>query len=520
MLSRLPIPGKRILAVEMAGSDIRAAVVQSKGRKCEIVDFATLKRPDSQEDLIDVPTLKSLAERLGVSGGAAVFVSPMARAFELLMDRSKIKSLNSYQLCEAVKWETEPYTGISGQVALIGVEARREPKAKPGEIVYDEIDQTTVNVTVVERNVYRAIRERFKVAGFTLARIYPPEACFYYALSRDNLDTPRAILEVGPDYSNFAVLSGGLPLQINTLSLSQESIAAHISGESVSQELVESLRFTIRQVPEPEPLILSGPGAADAKVAAFIADLCPGGAQPLELSRLAGVADTRGDASHAVFGTVVGAALRELGGPAGRQVGVNDSVPLGLRIRRSAYLVPVVVTVLLLLVLAGHFVFMKYQIRNYEAQIAKHRETLKQHKANIAAYEEILAQREEVTEQVQKIENRLNYMENLADKEMSRIIACIQDMGAVVPPSVSLESIIQNGESSFKIVGSAFSLDGPTIYGTAIQEQDWCEAVTVEKITADGKGGKRVVSKASNKAGPPLQKFDFEITVRTKTKLP
>lgn len=113
------------------------------------------------------------------------------------MDRAKIKGMKPYQLREAVKWEVEPYTGISGVTALIAVERKPEPKAKPGDIVYDDDEQTTVNVAAIERNVYRAVRERFKVAGFRLTRIYPPEACFYYVLHMDGRDTPRAVLRWG-----------------------------------------------------------------------------------------------------------------------------------------------------------------------------------------------------------------------------------------------------------------------------------------------------------------------------------
>lgn len=70
------LPGRRILAVEMAGDDIRAAVVRRQGRGFEIIDYASLKRPETGEDLPDVASLKALAERLGVGGGAAVLVSP------------------------------------------------------------------------------------------------------------------------------------------------------------------------------------------------------------------------------------------------------------------------------------------------------------------------------------------------------------------------------------------------------------------------------------------------------------
>ena len=199
-------------------------------------------RPDPEDDLPSVDALKALAERLQRSGGPAVFVTPMARAFDLLMDREKTAGFRHYQLVEAVRWEVEPYTGISGANALVGVEAMRRPEAAPGEVVFeDEDDQATFNVSAIERNVYRAVRERFRAAGFSLVRIYPPDVTFYMPLMTAPAEAPRAILEVGEDYSNFAILRGGVPEQINTLSLSRDAIRTHVDGNGFSAELEDAL---------------------------------------------------------------------------------------------------------------------------------------------------------------------------------------------------------------------------------------------------------------------------------------
>lgn len=525
------LPGRRILAVEMAGDDIRAAVVRRQGRGFEIIDYATLKRPETGEDLPDVASLRALAERLGVGGGAAVLVSPLARAFELLMDRAKIKGMKPYQLREAVKWEVEPYTGISGVTALIAVERKQEPKVKPGDIVYEDDEQTTVNVAAIERNVYRAVRERFKVAGFRLARIYPPESCFYYVLRMDGRDTPRAVLEVGQDYSNFAVLSGGIPQQINTLSLSQESIAAHVSGEIPSQDLVDTLRFTVRQVPEPEPLVLSGPGATDQAVADFISEFCPHGAVPLDLPRSAGLADAKGDRSHAVYGTVVGAAMRELHGATSRMAGIDDSVPLAVRIRRSAYLVPVAITGLLILTLAGHFVFMKHQERVFKDEIASFEKEIKDRKSRIAQYEDLSKELAKVQAENEQAAKRLDYMLNTADKGVLRLIESLRDLGRVRPDSVSLDSIVLTGSTTLTITGSATQPTAPGDYATAIQALAWCETVVLNGISAGGSAAgktgaaapagnrqpaKSPVPRSGGTAADAAGTFGFALTVTVK----
>jgi hypothetical protein len=513
------MPGKRILAVETAGDDVRAAVVRGWGKAMEIMDYATLKCPDAKDPLPDATTLHALAERLGVSGGAAVLVSPLARAFELFMDRDKIQGLKPHQLREAVKWEVEPYTGIDGSAALIAVERKPEIAAKPGEIVFEEDDHSVINVAAIERNVYRAARERFKMAGFRLVRVYPPEACFYYVLNRENLETPRAVLEVGQDYSNFAILNGGVPEQINTLSLSRETLSAHISGELISQDLVDTLRFTIRQAPEPEPLVLSGVGVADGDIANFIADLCPNGAVVLDLPRTAGLTDAKGDPSHAAYGTVVGAAMRELRGRSERQTGIDDSEPLMVRVRRSAYLMPVAVTAFLVLFLSGHYAFMRFKEEDFKARIAEYERTLKENKEAVAAYEGVLAEREGVLTKRDQAKKRLDYMENQADKKFDWILTGLGDIGRVIPAQVSLASITQEGEKGFFLEGNALNLEAPGLYATRLQEQSWCESAVLEYLasgTGGGGGGKTAPAPRAVTRSGSGEQFQFQMRVNVK----
>ena len=515
----LPIPGRRVLAVEMAGDEIRATVVKSRGRGFEVVDFAVIHRPDERDDLPDVESLKALCERLGVSGGTGVLVSPMARAFELLMDKVKIKKLNGHQLQDAVKWEVEPYTGINGGSALIAVERTPEAKSKPGEIVYDDDDQTMVHVAAIERNVYRATKERFKVAGVRLARIYPPESCFYRALDLDGVEQPQAVLEIGRDYSNFAVLRSGVPEQISTLSLSLDSISAHLRGEVLSQDLVDTLRFTARQTPEPEFLMLTGPGATDPAVVEFVAGFAPYGARPLVLSRSAGVADARGDSANAVYATVVGAAMRELSGVRAREAGVTDSIPLGLQIRKSAYLAPVVVTGVLVLALTGHYAFMKYKEADYKGRIAEYEKELKHRKEEMSKYEGLSKELKQIEADIDQSEKRLAYMRDTADKDITRLIACLLDLGRITPGSISLEAITQSGPASFSITGTSVDPTSPGVFASAIQDMEWCDSAILGGITSGGApaggGGKSAAPKAVPVASGGSG-FGFTLTVTLK----
>lgn len=491
---------KSLLAVELSGEEIRAAVVSKNGRHYEVLDFAALKRGDARDDLPEVDLLKSLADRLGRYGGPAVLVTPMARAFELLMDRRKVGGLKYYQLQEAVKWEVEPYTGISGTSALVGVEPQRKTRARPGEIMPElDDDQVSVTVAAIERNVFRAARERFKAAGFSLIRIYPPEVTFFYPLFLNATDSPQALLEVGQDYSNFAILQGGTPEQINTLSLSLESLSAHLSGEIVSQELVDSLRFTVRQTPEPEPLVISGPGAGDQAVVDFISEFCPNGAKVLDISRKAGVADARDDTSHAVFGMVVGAAVRELRGWRDRQTGISDKLPLIPRLKKSAYLAPLVTTVLILLLLTGHYQFMKFRDNRYKGRIKELKTQLKGRKAELAKYERLISQSSVLEKDIDLAKKRLEYIQGRAHKELEHLISCLRGLAGVLSDQVVLQSVTQQDADSFLVVGSAFNLAALGEYTNRIQEAPWCRAAILDKL-GRGTAGKHL---------------EFQLTIKT-----
>ena len=306
---------QKMLAIEAANDTIRAVLLERKGKKISVIDFESLKRPSSEEDLPDIYTIKQLAKKLEYTEGSVVYVTALARACELFMDKKKVSDLSLYQLSEAAKWEIESYTGISGNNALVGVDKERKLKVKPGEIVYeDESDEILVNISAIERNVYVAIKERFKAAGLKLVRIYPPEVSFYMPLLMEDLDTPQAILEIGQDYSNFAIFKGKHPDQISTFNFSCDSIKSHIENEVESKDLEDSLKFTFSQVPEYEPVILTGPGAADPEITKFIKNFATSGANPLLISKSLQITSKEPDPADAVYGTALGAGIRELAG--------------------------------------------------------------------------------------------------------------------------------------------------------------------------------------------------------------
>ncbi len=493
---------RKLLAVEVDGDNIRAAVVRRVGKKFDIIDFATLIQPDSDDDLPSVAAVKSLAERLQHTGGPVVFVTPIARTFDLIMDRAKVHGVKPYQLKAAVKWEVEPYTGITGNNALIGVQPAHKSGLAPGEVdMDDEEAPVTISVSAMERNVYRALKARFKAAGFALLRVYPPDITFFMPLLMQPSVTAQAILEVGENISNFAILRGRMPEQISTMSMSVESITAHLSGEVVSPEMEESLRFTVRQVPAPEPLIVSGAGASMTEVLGFISGFCPNGARPLALSRATGIADAKDDPAHAVYACVVGAAIRELLGRRERVLGIDDSVELRQRVKKSAYIAPLATSMAMALLLLGHYGYMRHQEGMYKDRIRELSTELKERKVKIAEYDGLIREDEQIKEKVAFAGKRLTFISGQADKDLSRIIDCLGGIAAAVSDSIVLSGIAQNGSGTCIVTGTAFDLGGIGRFTSGLQAMAWCESAVLRKL-----------EKVGNPS--PLLVFELTVTIR------
>jgi len=484
----IPFLEKKLLAVETSGETIRAALIVKKGRTHEIRDLVSLVRPSPEDDLPDIGMIKDLGARLGVSEGAAVFVTSMARAVEIPMDGSRVSEMKYYELCEAVKWEVEPYTGVTGDNALVGVSVASKATVEPGMIIPDDDEEETlVNVSVLERNVYRAVKERFKAAGFSLVRIYPPDVCFYMPLYLDpHEEASRAILEVGVDYSNFAILRGGTPLQINTLNISYEALKELLSGESESLGLEETLKFTVGQAPGPLPLVVSGVGAGDSEVVSYIAKVAPHGAESLEIRKSAGLRGGVEAARNSVFATVSGAGILELKAGSTRKIGISDQEALVLKVKRSAYLMPLVVMVLLFLVLFSHYEYMRFREGHLKKEMTHYKAVLSEKKATKARYETILNRSKALREDIDFIKKRIAFAQGDADKKVDHLIRVMEGVAEAAPFRVVLTDFTQEGECRYTLKGDAANLTSVGAYATGLQALGWCEVAEMKEIRQAG----------------------------------
>jgi hypothetical protein len=452
----------KCLSVEISGEEIRACLIKKTGKKIEIADFTALQRVNPGDDLPDIELLKEVKLRLGYTGKKAVFTGPVAREVEISMNREKILGLGNFQLKESVKWEVEPFTGINGAMALTGVKVP-EYKPKIGEIV-EETDEINVYVSVIEQNIYRALKERFKAAGLSLSRVYPPESCFFEVIRQTHDEADRAVFEISDDRSNFALIGGGEIKFINSLNITTDLIKDHISGRT-SPDLEDTINFLFSQAPKPYPVALTGTGALDDEVIEFLNSLSLKKSEPLRLKRSAGLTEA-GFEESPLFATSAGAGYLELFGGKKRNSGINDLVPVYVQIRRSAYLMPLLVTIVLFLSLFMHNRYMIFQEKKYSGKIEKYKKELKENAAKNKILEKLKKKLESIEAEKSGKQKRKAFLEKEADENINELINNLEAVSKSIPYTSTLVSIeTKTIENKQKIYIKGISSVASNAYG-------------------------------------------------------
>lgn len=489
-----------MLAVESAGRDLRGVVVRRKGKKQPvIVDFVSLQAADQADDLPRIEMLRELRERLKYrERGPAVFVTTMARVVEIPMNREKVSQMKRLQLIEAVKWEVEPYTGITGRQAVTGVEVE-DLKPAPGE-VREETEDVMVHVSVIEQNVYRAINERFRIAGLKLMRIYPPDACFYAPLLSVHDESDRGVLEIGPFFASFALLRGGEPSLINPINLTTDILFDHLEGRE-SPELVDSLRFILKQAPSPHPVAVTGMGALDDRIVNLIAANSPVGAEPLTLKRSAGLTAAADEESPA-FATAAGAAIREASASAKlRSIGVSDAVPASVRLRKSAYLMPLLGAVGVFALLLGHHQMMKLRETSYKKRSAEIKAQIQEKKKDNSKSLALKQEAEDLGKRIATAKKRNEFATREGDRAITVTTRFLDGLGKSIPPEAGLTAIRQDPSQprKFQVEGVVARAADAGDFAVNLHRSGVCHTVELGPLAVGtGSGGAKSGSGAKS----------------------
>ncbi|PTN32584.1 hypothetical protein [Desulfonatronum sp. SC1] len=470
LLSRLPMPGSLCLGVEYVEDEVRAALVRAKGREREIMEFVAVKAPEAEDDLPGIAQLQEIRNRLNCKQNIqTVFVTPLARLVVLPMNRERVLSMRSHLLAEAVKWEAETYTGVPGHLSLAGVEVEK-PRDEPGQI-REELEEIMVHVAVLEQNIYRAARERFRMAGLKLARVYPGEVCFHVPLLYQHEESDRGVLEIGAASSGFALLRGGSTLAINAMNVTAEMIRAHLDGRTMT-DLEDSLRFNFGQAPGPLPVALTGVGAMDHRIVAFLRTLSPTGVEPVRLQRTSGLT-TAGSEEGPMFATAAGAAMRELGGKGMQAIGISDAVPPAVRIRQSIYLMPLAAASFLFVVLLGHNLLMRYQESDLSEQRRDIEAQLSERKKVHDEVKRLEGDIQKVDERTRDLRRQMAYIKDEWDKPLQARIDMYDALIRNMPPTVALIGIRhdQRNPNIYVVSGEAVSPSAILDFALRLREE-------------------------------------------------
>lgn len=481
-LGAAPFSNGEILAIEVGMEQVFAALVRRQGQKYQVIEFVSMDRRNPGEDLPDAEDIRQITLRLNYQGRALVLITPLARMVQLGISAARAKKLRPYQLAESLRWEVEPYTGISGMNALVGVEK--------GVVETDEVllalegeQDVDVNVAVIERNVYLALRQICKRADLNLTRVYSAEGCFYVPVTNDG--DVCAVFDIGQDLSNFVLLRGGTPKQISAYPIGRESMREIVNGEA-AEDIEASLRYILDQVPPHTPLIITGCGTLDAEIVAWLDRECQSGAQALEIRPEHKLSEAVHDGLNAIYATVVGAAMRELTGGGRRRLGLSNDIPLTIRLRDSAYVMPLIVAAFLALALFGHYEWMVLKTSRYDKRISDLNVKLQVNQQQKSQYEKYEKRSTELRREILLTEKRISFVEGGSDDHVARLIQVLHGL-TLLPKYMILEKVSQDG-GDFMLSGIAERPEVVSQFAVAIQDQSWCKTITIEGLEYDNEG--------------------------------
>jgi hypothetical protein len=314
----------------------------------------------------------------------------------------------------------------------------------------------------------------------------------------------QAVLDIGADYANFTVVRGNQPTQISTSPLGRDVLLDLVDGGDAG-EAEQALAFLLKQVPEPLPLMLTGIGATVERIAGYLDGRSPTGAIALELSRIDKLGRAEHGGGNALYAVAAGAAIRELRGSRFRQIGITDQVPPLILLRRSAYVMPLAVSVLLVTGLFLHYGYMKSRKAVYQQQTTELSTQIKEKKQKHDGYKKLEGEISEARDKTQLIRRQIEFLSSGSDDNLRHIGLVLRSF-LDLPAAMQLESIVQK-DLLYTLEGNVDQEQNQVVgeYAVRLQQQPWCRAARI--VSLEHKGG----------SGGTLN-FIMEVTTTTENK--
>lgn len=464
-----------MLALELGDSVIRAAVVRGGPGRYVVTTCFEIPRLGGQYGS-DAPLVSeevaAVMKRLGGKADKFVLVGQDVRTAHLDMESSKLKAMKPLQIKEALRWEAEAYTGISGSEAMVGYELIGDWRSGK---------RADVQVSVCTADFYRQIKDIFSAVGLKLRRVYCEEACFPSAALSQSSRNELIVAHVGELTTKVVHIRSGQPVAFSSTAVGAEAVKSYLKDESTSGDLEDRLRepFVSIKTDDAE-LIVCGPGGCDESVVAFTGLSAGMKASPLRMQGEAMA--NRSDAP--LYATAVGAAIRELGYVKnGRLAGITDAVPLGKQLRNRIHVFPIVIVALLLAVFMGLHLMNHHQRTENEKSLAQAKTQLKKLKDKHAYYNALKRQLSTLRKTERRIQARQRFLDSGACGRIDLMEKFLDSLTKLVPQDMRLCEICKEGENRYVLHGEALSAGALNSLATALQNESWCLSASSKNVS-------------------------------------
>lgn len=482
--------GKRILSLEVSESSLRAAVVSSSGGNWTIEECAEVERNNGgleESGSLRVEEVKTLLEKLTSYPKLTVLVSPVAATINLSMEQVKLSNMKPPQICEALRWEAEPYSGIPATDSMIGYEcissvhaSNQADSQMQADMQVSVEPRTDIRVTVFPQSKYKDMRELLGQAGLKLRRIYSDESCFPLAANFSDSTTDKIVVHVEPSQTKIVSIQNQSASSCYTIHVGSEAIRQHLDG-NLNIDLDATFQESFGAVKDDTSKVyVSGLGGCDREIVAFIGLSIGMEAIPHEPF----IENPEGADQRASFTVAIGAGLRELGFlDSQTQSGVSDAVPLSKQIQDRMYIAPVAGVVLLLVVFGLFYQQMKNDRLECDAETksleneAKSRQSainnfnaLKKKMAQLKA-EEILWLAEE------------EFLNETADMRLQQVENFLDKLPKAAPNTISLNELVRESDGQYVILGEGLDARSINELAVLLQNEDWCAGALVSELS-------------------------------------
>ncbi|MCL6447055.1 MAG: PilN domain-containing protein [Armatimonadetes bacterium] len=447
-----------VLAVEIDGMTLRAAVLRRNFRGIAVSDCLQLDRAEESE-MITAAELSMITSRIAKCPKSAVVVSPLAAVIELAMDSKRMRKLKSSRLKEALRWEAEPYMVIPAAESLVGYEVGFET----GE------GQTGVRVSVMLDEDYRSLKKVFAECNLRLKKVYPPDVCFPVGAVFAGKEKDWVVVDVGRQAMKFALVEDGKITAFRTLPAGLAASRAHLDGlpsaepEPSLKEIFEAWGVAGRKV------LLTGPGGLEAGVVEFFRQKMGADAAVLHLQ-------AGGDFTPA-FASALGAGLRQIYLRGGwKSAGVDDGVELARLIRQRVQVLPVAAVLAVVVLFCGHYVFLKQQLSRCNAEVGALQ-------AQKESYSRLKNEAEEIEKQILTLKKKLDFLQGSALDKEKVLWALLSTLARSGPADFTLKKFEPLGDDLYSVQGECSSPASVNVLAMTLQGKEWCRQVNIESIS-------------------------------------